>query len=95
MAVRGRYLIALWLLFSLAILAWVIERQTSGVVTATRLSEVRAERSALDASQAELFGRIREARSREKLIPRAESLGLRLPADSELVIVKVPVAERF
>ncbi len=81
---------ALWLVFVLAILAWVVARQTSAVVTAAELDEHRNRRSLLEARRAELVRRIREAESRAVLVPRAESLGLRLPADSEIVILPGP-----
>jgi hypothetical protein len=88
---RGRVWVTLWLVFVLAILAWVVARQTSAVVSAGELDEVRNRRSLLEARRAELLRRIREAESRAVLVPRAEALGLRLPADSEIVILPAPV----
>ncbi len=85
---------AAWLLFGLVILAWVVARQTSAVVAATELGDLREERAALEARQAELLTRIRTARSRGVLIPQAGALGLRLPADSEIVILQVPGTEK-
>ena len=85
---------ALWLLFFLVALAWVVARQTTSVATAARLAEARNARSLLDARKAELQRRVRGARSRGVLIPRAEALGLRLPADSEIVILRIPDPER-
>jgi hypothetical protein len=87
---RGRVWVAGWLGFALAILAWVVARQTSSVVAAATLGSLREERATLEARTAELVARIREARSRRALIPRAEALGLRLPSDSEIVILQVP-----
>ncbi len=91
---RGRVWVAGWLLFFLAILAWVVARQTSAITAATDLGGLREERATLEARQAELLSRIREARSRSVLIPRAQRLGLRLPADSEIVILQVPGTEK-
>ena len=93
MKVRGRGWVALWLLSFLAALAWVVARQTAAHVTATELRRVQEERSALEARRAELLGRVRAASSRAVLVPRAESLGLRLPADSEIVILRIPANE--
>ncbi|HEX9581846.1 MAG TPA: hypothetical protein VF970_12150 [Gemmatimonadales bacterium] len=87
---KGRVWVAGWLVFVLAILAWVVARQTSGVVTATALGSLRDERATLEARAADLVARIRDARSRRVLIPRAEALGLRLPSDSEIVILQTP-----
>lgn len=83
----------MWLLSFLGVLAWVVARQTASHLTATELGRVQEERSALEARKAEMLRRIREAGSRAVLVPRAESLGLRLPVDSEIVILQVPTRE--
>jgi cell division protein FtsB len=88
MAPRGRFWVFLWLLFVLATLAWVVARQTAAVVAATQLDSLRNERASLEARQAELLRRIRQAESRAVLIPRAEALGLRLADDSETVYIE-------
>jgi hypothetical protein len=93
MPARGRHWLALWLLFFLGILAWVVARQTASVVLASQLSQARTERSTLETRRAELIRRIRTAGSRAVLIPRARGMGLRLPADSEIVILHVPDPE--
>jgi len=91
---RGRVWVIGWLLFFLAILAWVVARQTASVVAATELGDLREARAQLEARQAELLTRIRAGKSRRVLIPRAEGLGLRLPADSEIIILQVPGGEK-
>ena len=87
---KGRHWLAFWLFFFLGVLAWVVARQTASVVLATELREARARRSALEGMKADLLRRIRAASSRSVLIPRAQSRGLRLPADSEIIILQVP-----
>ncbi len=82
----------LWLLFALGILTWIVARQTSSHVTATRLNELREQRTTLEARRAELLQRIRRGESRAVLVPKAESLGLHLPRDSEMVRITVPDA---
>ncbi len=94
MRLKGRIWIAIWLVFTLVVLVWVVTRDTSGFMTATELRNLRNERSVLQADKAELMRRIREAESRAVLISRAESLGLRLPADSEIVILQATIRER-
>ena len=89
---KGRHWLAFWLFFFLGILAWVVARQTSSVVLAISLRETRARRSALEGMRADLLRRIRTASSRAVLIPRAQARGLRLPADSEIIILQVPKA---
>lgn len=93
MAPKGRYLFVVWLAFLLGVLVWVTTRQTSSVVLASELRRLRSERSAAEAEKSALLRRIREATSLTVLMPRAESLGLRLPADSEMIILQVPVPE--
>jgi hypothetical protein len=93
MAAKGRLWVALWLLFVLAVLAWVVARQTAAHVRAARLAELRTERSVREARKAELLQRIRDGESRAVLVPRAEALGLRMPADSEIVILEAPRPE--
>jgi len=94
MRLKGRLWIAIWLAFALAIFAWVISRDTSGFQTAGELRDLRNEQSVLQSERAELLRRIREGESRAVLIPRAESLGLRIPADSEIVILQATARER-
>lgn len=93
MILRGRTWVALGLVFFLLVLMWVVSRQTSSVVAAFELGSLRQHRSTLEAHKADLLRRIRRARSRNTLIPRAESLGLRLAVDSELVILQTPMPE--
>lgn len=93
MKLKGRGWVAVWLLMFLAVLTWVVARQTAAHVAATELRGIQQERATLEARRAELLRRIREAESRAVLVPRAESLGLRLPVDSEMVILQVPTRE--
>lgn len=90
MAPRGRFWLLLWLGFVLGVLAWVNARQTASVVLARTLQDVRAERGAAEAERAALQRRLRDAGSRWELIPRAEALGLREAADSEIVTLRAP-----
>jgi hypothetical protein len=94
MRVKGRIWVAFWLVFVLVVLAWVTARDASGYLTAGRLEEVRNSRMVLQARKSELVSRIRRNMSRPVLVPRAESLGLRLPPDSEIVIVQPQQVER-
>lgn len=94
MTTKGRYWLAGWLLFALVILGWVIARQSASFTLAAELTTARTERSAREAQRAALLRRIRKAESRAVLVPRAEALGLRLPVDSEIVILQLAEPER-
>jgi hypothetical protein len=91
---RGRFWALLWLVFVLVILGWVVTRYTSAVVTARELNQLREQRATLEARRAELLQRVRSAESRAVLVPRAEALGLKRPADSEIVRLPRPQGER-
>jgi hypothetical protein len=94
MAARGRHWLVLWLLFALAILAWVSARQSASVQLASSLRELKVERSRADAERAALLRRAHRAESRAVLVPRAEALGLRSPVDSEMITLKELEPER-
>jgi hypothetical protein len=94
MPAKGRHWLIVWLVFALAMLAWVSARQASSHVLAGRLREARAARSAAEAERAGVLRRRNVAGSRSVLVPRAEALGLRFPADSELVTLEDPGQER-
>jgi len=82
--------VAAWLLGGMLVLAWVVARQSASLDMAGQLRAGQEERSALEAERALLQRRIREAGSRVTLVRRAEDLGLRQPADSDIVFLRVP-----
>lgn len=90
MAVRGRFWFALWLLAVLATLWAVAARTTASFRLATALRETRQRRVELEGRKSAALRRLGTAQSRATLVPRAEDLGLRLPADSEIVILQAP-----
>jgi len=89
MAVKGRHWIAFWLVALLAALWAVIARQTASLNAARALTDLREERAALESRRADLERRVRTAQSRSVLLPRAQRLGLRLPADTEIILLPV------
>jgi hypothetical protein len=87
-ALKGRHWVAIWLVVALAALWMVAARQASAYRAATALREARAERARLEGRKADLERRVRAASGRAVLVPRAQQhLGLRLPADSEIVLL--------
>ena len=92
MAVRGRHWIAFWLVSLLAALWVVIARQTSALNAARALTDLRQERATLEAKRADLERRVRTGQSRSVLVPRAQRQGLRLPADTEIILIPAPSA---
>ena len=94
MAFRGRHWIAFWLVALLAALWLVIARQTAALNAARELNDLREERATLEGRRADLERRVRTAQSRAVLLPKAQKLGLRLPADTEIILIPTPAEPR-
>ena len=93
MKLRGRHWVALGLAGFLAMGAAIVWRQTETLATVRQLRTLEAARGALEATKADAIGEIRHARSRAVLVPLAQSrLGLRLPQDTEIIILQDPRA---
>lgn len=92
MKLRGRHWIAVWLVLLLGALWAVIARQTASLNAARALTDLRDQRASLEGRRAELELRVRNAQSRAVLVPRARKMGLRLPADTEIILLPAPNA---
>lgn len=90
MRVRGRHWIAVWLVALLAALWAVIARQTAALNGARALADLREQRASLEGRRADFERRVRAAESRAVLLPRAKKQGLRLPADTEIILIPAP-----
>ena len=92
---RGRLRFVLLLLGFLVIAMGVILRRSHGIAAARELQELEARRAALVAERLRLDGEIRAAGSRATLQPIAEQrLQMRVPADSQVIILPRPSNER-
>jgi soluble lytic murein transglycosylase-like protein len=90
---RGRHWVALWLAAFCVTAALVVWRQTEALAAARRLKTLETTLHALEASRATTSAAIRRSRSRAVLVPLAEArLGLRLPQDTDIVILQDPRA---
>ena len=93
MKLKGRHWVALWLAGFLVTAAAIVWRQTNALATVRQLHALQATRGALEATRADAVAAIRHAESRAVLVPLAEQrLGLRLPQDTEIVILQGPRA---
>ena len=93
MTLRGRHWVALWLLGFLVMAVAVVWRQTAALATARQLKALQTVRQALEVTRAATSAGIRHAESRAVLVPLAQArLGLRLPQDTEIVILQDPRA---
>ncbi len=89
MALKGRHWVMFWLVAFLGAAGAVVARQTAAIRTADALREIRTRHAALAGRRADLERRIRAAESRAVLVPRAQRLGLRLAADTEIILLQV------
>ena len=91
MKLKGRHWVAIWLAGFLVMAAAVVWRQTEALATVRQLRTLEAARGALEATRADAIAAIRHARSRAVLVPLAQArLGLRLPQDTEIIILQDP-----
>lgn len=91
----GRLRLVLLLLGFLVIAMGVILRRSVGISAARELQELEARRGALVAERLRLEGEVRAAASRATLQPIAEQrLQMRIPADSQVIILPRPSNER-
>lgn len=85
---RGRRTIAALLLTFVLVASAVIWRRSYGLMQARRLAELDRTITQLEGTRAELAGRIRDESSRERLAPALARLGMRVPDDSQVRIVR-------
>jgi cell division protein FtsL len=91
----GRLRFVLVLLGFLVIAMGVILRRSYGIAAAREIQQLDARRAALVAERLRLEGEIRAAASRATLQPIAEQrLQMRVPADSQVIILPRPSNER-
>jgi len=91
MTLKGRHWVMLWLALFLVVAITVQWRQTASIRSARRLAALRQERATLEARQADLGRRIRDASSRPVLGRTAqEDLHLHFPRDSEQAPLPLP-----
>ena len=91
MTLKGRHWVMLWLVVALGTLGSVAARQTRGFATAQALRAARDERAGYESRRGELDRRVRQASSRQVLVPlAAANLGLHEPAAGEITVLSLP-----
>lgn len=93
MKLRGRHWVVVWLVGFLVMGAVVVWRQTAALATARQLKALQTTRQALEVTRAAAAAEVRRASSRGVLQPLVQSrLHMRLPSDTEIVILQDPRA---
>lgn len=91
MTLKGRHWVMLWLLLFLFVATVVQLRQTASIRMARRVATLRQDRANLEARQADVERRIRDASGRAVLGRKAlVDLGLHFPKDSEQAPLPLP-----
>ncbi len=91
MTLKGRHWVMLWLALFLFVATVVQLRQTASIRMARRVAALRQERTNLEAKEADLQRRIRDASSRAVLGRKAVvDLQLHFPRDSEQAPLPLP-----
>jgi cell division protein FtsL len=89
MELKGRHWVAVGLAAFLSVALIVVWRQSEARRTFRELEALRRTRGTLEVQRTTARGEISRASSRAVLVPLAEQkLGLRLPQDSEITILK-------
>jgi hypothetical protein len=83
----GRMRLVLLMLGFLAITGGIILRRSFGIAGATEVRELEARKAAVINEKLRLEGEIRAASSRGRMLPVAERLNLRVPADSQVISI--------
>lgn len=87
-AVRGRWIVAAVLIGFVITTAAVVARRNYGDNVAREMSGTESRLRSLRNERVRLEGEIRDASSRARLVPIAESrLGMHLPAEDQVVIL--------
>ena len=88
---KGRSVVALALLGFVLVATSVIWRRIYGIEQSAELTQLRRERTELEAQKLRLEGEIRDAASRARIAPLAERrLGMKVPNDSQVILLPRP-----
>lgn len=90
MQVKGRHLVLAWGAVFLAVAGAVAVRQHRALLANQEVRTLTDSLRALRAVHGDLSSSLSGLQSPELLLPRAESLGLRTPSDTEQVTLALP-----
>ncbi len=88
--VRGRAIVALGLLAFVSVAAAIVWRRTLGIAHAREIRVLDARRVHLEGERAALQSAVRRAASRGSIVDEVTSLGMRVPSDTQVVILTRP-----
>jgi hypothetical protein len=88
--VRGRKLVAIILATFLFVTTSIVWRRSHGSEQARVLHTLGSRRAELEAERAQLEGEISRATSQVQLAPLVRALGMRVPSDSQVILLPRP-----
>jgi hypothetical protein len=87
MQVRGRYLVFAWTAVFFVAAGSIVLRTRAGFAVARRVSALEARIRILESTRASITADLAELQGRAAMVPKAEALGLRFTADSDLILL--------
>ncbi len=87
---RGRWIVAGVLIGFVVVSAAVVTRRSYGHREGLELTALQRRKASLESERVRLAQEIRNASSRARLLPLAERLGMHMPAESQIVVLKRP-----
>lgn len=89
-ALKGRTIVAISLGTFLLVTSSVVMRRSRGTAAARQLHALGQRHAELEAQRAQLVADVQRASSREQLATHAQRLGLRVPSDSQVILLPRP-----
>ena len=85
---RGRWIVTGVLIGFVIVSAAVVARRSYGHREGVELTALERKKVSLEGERVRLDQEIRDRSSRERLLPIAEKLGMRMPSESQLVVLE-------
>ncbi len=85
---RGRWIVTGVLIGFVVVSTAVVARRSYGHREGLELTSLRRQKANLESERVRLAQEIRNASSRARLLPLAERLGMRMPSESQIVVLE-------
>jgi hypothetical protein len=85
---RGRWYVAGGLIVFVIVAAAVIARRSYGHKEGLELTALQRRKAALESERVRLDQQIRDGSSMSVIVPKAQRLGMRMPSESQIIVLK-------